>query len=52
MEVPTISKAQKAGATSLRAIRDVLNDRWIPTPADLGTDAVKNPRFVTEPQAQ
>jgi DNA invertase Pin-like site-specific DNA recombinase len=30
--LPIIRKAQKAGATSLRAIAEVLNDRGIPTP--------------------
>jgi hypothetical protein len=30
--LPTIRKAQKAGATSLRAIVQVLNDRGVPTP--------------------
>jgi DNA invertase Pin-like site-specific DNA recombinase len=30
--LPIIKKAQKAGATSLRAIAQVLNDRGIPTP--------------------
>jgi DNA invertase Pin-like site-specific DNA recombinase len=30
--LPNIRKAQKAGATSLRAIAQVLNDRGIPTP--------------------
>jgi hypothetical protein len=30
--LPIIRKAQKAGATSLRAIAQVLNDRGIPTP--------------------
>jgi hypothetical protein len=30
--MPIIEKAQKAGATSLRAIAQVLNDRGVPTP--------------------
>ncbi len=30
--MPIIRKAQKAGATSLRAIAEVLNDRGVPTP--------------------
>jgi Recombinase len=30
--LPIIRKAQKAGATSLRAIAQVLNDRGIPKP--------------------
>ena len=32
--LPIIRKAQKAGATSLRAIAEVLNDRGVPTPRD------------------
>jgi hypothetical protein len=32
--LPIIRKAQKARATSLRAIAEFLNDRGVPTPRD------------------